>query len=684
MSHSKAENLHFYKYLCYKIGTEKVVRARRLNYTCKDFISSNKFFDEISSGSRGEGLDLEGSDFDIMSINYYFAVYESEKDALQDFGVAFVMDTEETMPESEKDALQDCGVVLVMDTEETQPCFTHLRVTNYNSLSSCIKQVMEQHRGHNLLSSELYKSQLCKQISLICPNLIKIHGPCLSDKGDYMDFASCLKCDKWVFQAQPWISRSRLTWPSPELISKITSCGVLFVPIGNKGSINENLQWRISFSIAEKILIYSFSHTQLLCYALLKILLKEIVEKEKVDGSEKDEDLKGLLCSYFLKTLLFWISEETETSVWRPDNIIHCFTACLKRLIYCIEYSTLLHYFIPDNNLFYLRFTNIKHKNILINILKKSCETGIQIFSLSKTLHRYKRFPNKQRRSESEVDQLIKEISGFNFHNNPSTIRVSHTLHTLLHHCKTGLSKGIFFLSLSLGYQRIARPHLDIANNKQLYKNYKHDLSHLLVGVHSDALSGWLKLASYFCLQKNHFASIEIINNCLSKCTDDKISVGTELLPIIKLNRKQKHELKLVAQEKLTLVLKTKILNPVIFAIKSSVIPTELKLEARVNFVPTIFDPIAYAHFLHFLCCYHQQDFISCGHCITQLLKTSMVSTTPIGPHDIVEVCKTSQILLGIAYQIQGKKSLAKKMFREVAQCDKNNTTSAALRLAQL
>ncbi|VDI09730.1 Hypothetical predicted protein [Mytilus galloprovincialis] len=271
-----------------------------------------------------------------MSINYYFAVYESEKDALQDFGAALVMDTEETMPESEKDALQDCGVVLVMDTEETQPCFTHLRVINYNSLSSCIKQVMEQHQGHNLLSSELYKAQLRKQLSLIRPDLNKIHGPCLSDKGDNMDFASCLKCDKWVSQAQPWISRSRLTWPSPELISKITSCGVLFVPIGNKGSINENLQWRISFSIAEKILIYSFSHTQLLCYALLKILLKEIVEKEKVDGSEKDEDLKGLLCSYFLKTLLFWISEETDTSVWRPDNIIPCFTACLQRLIYCI------------------------------------------------------------------------------------------------------------------------------------------------------------------------------------------------------------------------------------------------------------------------------------------------------------------------------------------------------------
>ncbi|VDI02775.1 Hypothetical predicted protein [Mytilus galloprovincialis] len=70
--------------------------------------------------------------------------------------------------------------------------------------------------------------------------LIKIHGPCLSDTGDKYDSAGSIKCDKWVSQAQPWVKRPRTLWPSPAIISKIISCGVLFVPIGCKGSINEN------------------------------------------------------------------------------------------------------------------------------------------------------------------------------------------------------------------------------------------------------------------------------------------------------------------------------------------------------------------------------------------------------------------------------------------------------------
>jgi hypothetical protein len=62
-----------------------------------------------------------------------------------------------------------------------------------------------------------------------------------------------------------------------DIVSTIESYGVLLVPIGCKNSPNERLEWRISFFVAEKHMIYSFSHTQLLCYALLKHLLKEVI-----------------------------------------------------------------------------------------------------------------------------------------------------------------------------------------------------------------------------------------------------------------------------------------------------------------------------------------------------------------------------------------------------------------------
>jgi hypothetical protein len=55
-------------------------------------------------------------------------------------------------------------------------------------------------------------------------------------------------------------------------------------PIGCKGSKNEDIEWRFSFSVGEKLLIYSFTHVQLICYALMKILLKDVIDSDDDHG----------------------------------------------------------------------------------------------------------------------------------------------------------------------------------------------------------------------------------------------------------------------------------------------------------------------------------------------------------------------------------------------------------------
>ncbi|XP_071177885.1 uncharacterized protein [Mytilus edulis] len=636
MSHSTTESLHFYKYLCQKIGSEKMVKARRLSYIRSDFRGTAIHFPEITSGSKGEGLDLKGSDLDIMRIELMYALYESEKDAVK-----------------------DCWrIVLVMDTEDTQPGFTHLQLyTNVNTLPNIVKQNLQEHRGKILLSSELYKSQRLKLLPGFLSDF-NIHGPCLADNAGTIDIAQCLKCDQWVSQAQPWISRSRLIWPSPELISKITSCGTLFVPIGNKGSINENLQWRISFSVAEKMLIYSFSHTQLLCYALLKILMKEIVNG--------NEDLKDLFCSYFLKTLMFWMSEENETSVWRPDNIIPCYMACLKRLLYCIEYSTLLHYFIPNNNFFYLKFNN-KQRNSLINFLTKSFQKGIKIFLSSPSLHDYRRFPCKNTTSVCEITSLIQTMIEKRELLFTNTYGI---LNPLLYHCKTELSRCIFKLSFASVCQTLpfALPHINNPNNKQQYKFYKRDLSQLLVGVHSDAVSGWLKLACFFYGHKNYLTSIDIINYTLSKCTDES--------SLSKITLKQTVILKLISLCK-------NIASPNISFSKmrfNSVIPLELKSHHNFDLIIPM-SSLPFAHFLRFLCCYHLQNFKSSRYCINKLSETAREHNQP---GENIYIKANNFLLLGIAFQMLGERDLARRYFHIAAQIDDDNHTSAAFRLLQL
>ncbi|XP_071142443.1 uncharacterized protein [Mytilus edulis] len=647
MSHSNIESLHFYKYLSQKIGSVKVVRARRLSFIFSEFACSDKETCIMTSGSRGEGLDVKDSDLDLMYIRSLFVVYEPGKNDVKDQRLQFVM-----------------------DIEDTSPCFTHLRLnTMFDNLPDFVQQMIQQHRGKNFISSELYKSQLLKENIDFIPMINNIHGPCLTDYSGKGDLAICLKCDQWVTQAKSWISRPRSTWPPPGLISKITSYGVLFVPIGNKGSITEHLQWRISFSVAEKILIFSFSHTQLLCYALLKILVKEIIDR--------NQDVKGLLCSYFLKTLLFWISEETETSVWRPDNFIPCFKACLQRLIYCIEYSTLLHYFIPDNNLFYLRF-NSKNQNTLINILKNSYQTGIQIFSASETVHDYRRFPCEITRSVCENITVMKTV--MNQQDLYSTVPVMPTanfiiscmFNTLLHHCKTELSRCILTLLISYEYQRIPfkLTHTDNPNNKQRYKIYKHNLSQLLVGVNSDAVSGWVILASFFYCHKHYLKSIDITNYTLTKLTIEST--------LSKITLKHTQKLKLMSLSK------TIPRANVIFAQNSLLSPIELNTD--VMKYPIFLHSLSFTHFIHFLCSYHLEDLESLLYCAKQLHRTVYHNQQLDHAKYLGILILFDYILFGIVLQKlrvlgYGSNLSPSALFRQAVNLDKFNVTSAAFRL---
>jgi hypothetical protein len=102
---------------------------------------------------------------------------------------------------------------------------------------------------------------LCKQIghsSYFSNELLKnewismsqqshhVHGPCVSDKDNFVDVASCVHSRQWILPAHKWVTRPNTSWPSSELKSKIIDHGILFVPIGCKGSKNEDIEWRFS------------------------------------------------------------------------------------------------------------------------------------------------------------------------------------------------------------------------------------------------------------------------------------------------------------------------------------------------------------------------------------------------------------------------------------------------------
>jgi hypothetical protein len=105
-----------------------------------------------------------------------------------------------------------------------------------------------------------------------CVNTV-INGPCLSDRFGIMDQAFCLRYNKWPSKARQWVDRPRFCgWPPESLINNIVQRGVLLVPIGSKSDSHKDnpFEWRISFSVPEKMLIYSFLFLIFIQHLLIK------------------------------------------------------------------------------------------------------------------------------------------------------------------------------------------------------------------------------------------------------------------------------------------------------------------------------------------------------------------------------------------------------------------------------
>ncbi|VDI74894.1 Hypothetical predicted protein, partial [Mytilus galloprovincialis] len=193
-----------YNYLCHNIvGTEEHVKTIRLMNTVRDNLSSSKSLTRITSGSYGEGLEMRGSDLDIMLVIKSIKV---NADKQPDFDTSITY--------------------LSMDTDDVKPGFTQLRL-EYSRRQFDL-ECCEEHNGKHYLSSALWKRNF-----LLIGNDKggTIHGPCITDKNGLLDYAFSLHCKTWISSAVNWTTRSSRSWPSHNVTQSIIKHGVLFVPI---------------------------------------------------------------------------------------------------------------------------------------------------------------------------------------------------------------------------------------------------------------------------------------------------------------------------------------------------------------------------------------------------------------------------------------------------------------------
>nr|XP_034322927.1 uncharacterized protein LOC117688746 [Crassostrea gigas] len=312
--------------MCHKIGTPQKVTSRRDIVDMKElFDNQNGWVRFMGSGSHREGFRFNDSDIDTM-------FWLTDLRVVWDFS------------QSEYYNIHKQTLILC-DSSESPAGFTLLWLplerAGQGVLSSCVEM-----NGGLYISSSKFRENACASIA---PDS-RIHGPCSSgtrgpkEVSLEYDEAYCFASDFWPPSASSWIDRCH-SWPPPHVVNDIVRNECHFVAIGHKLGNHEDKEWRISFSQAEYKLVCSMNHTQFLTYGLLKLFLKEII-----NNALGDED--KLLCSYHMKTAVFWAIQQNTLPQWCPQNLLAGFWVCFKLLLKWVYEGISPNFFIPENNMF--------------------------------------------------------------------------------------------------------------------------------------------------------------------------------------------------------------------------------------------------------------------------------------------------------------------------------------------
>ncbi|KAL3847845.1 hypothetical protein ACJMK2_018736 [Sinanodonta woodiana] len=211
-------------------------------------------------------------------------------------------------------------------------------------------------------------------------------GPAIHDHNDYKEFSSdavlALKCAQWPQEENEWFQRRRLNgWPTPMQIEQAREYGCFVTPVGHPHSSECLLEWRLSFSIAERDLTRSFEDTTMHVYILLKMIKKTYIEPVIGDA----------FSSYHCKVCMLWMSEGTPHKLWCKENLLLCLILFISQQYEWATAGFCPDYFIVTNNIYDINIIGAVRKDlvqILRSLLSSNCTfiLGIQCCDLGQRL----------------------------------------------------------------------------------------------------------------------------------------------------------------------------------------------------------------------------------------------------------------------------------------------------------
>ncbi|XP_033754729.1 uncharacterized protein LOC117337737 [Pecten maximus] len=621
------------------IGSREIVAFRRKKCVLSDqFDNQNKMGSKtFSTGSKAEGMDMQGSDDDQM---------------FTDTNVTVLCPYSSNPPD-----YKDKTVLITGDTD-SRPGYVTLKIVHIGeSVEKCMFESMVPVEGEHFISSEIYAMYSNEYFREHFQLHMDIHGPASNIKIEQsnleadLDIVTSLRCYSWPKDADEWVTRPRIhNWPEQALIEKIVQGGFHLVPVGDKTSADTFLQWRISFTTAERKLIYSFTHVQFLVYGLLKYFLKQISETLKQLVGDED-----ILSSYIIKTVLFHAVESTPDSFWQEKNTFSCFMFCLNILISWVKVGYCPNYFINKKNMFLGKVHGENQEKLLhflvdLHDKKWGClsvgtfiqpSIGERMNTVRNGSLEYVLQPSKELERECDL-QIMADIL-----DSCISSEVLHASLAILSKSKSDMDEFVGYASsvraLCCTGMETFEKHIAVTGNKEKYKSLKKSKKLLTPLAAMFTSEGQLTLATYYYQTGNYNKALEICGNnsfsIVQFCRQSFCCRGNTLLQKCKAYasniRFNKHA--------------------------SQFCPSQLHQEIRrITIEPSLaIPPLPFAAFLSFLCYHELGDTRRRDAALIHLWTVKYDEEQGVGCQWIVHN------LLGICYEMVGDTKRALREYRD-------------------
>ena len=633
------------------VGTQKAINIRQDYCQLKDCHWSTRMsFKNYFTGSKSEGLDLPGSDLDYMlDVNNLFHIKVIQ--SLNEYNNTSPYNT------------------FFMCTENVPPGFAILQLVHQIQMHSQLQRSSQFMNGLRYLSSDLFMENYVSHFSKLLGITVKRQGPSaeiwIDEKSESgTDNVASIHCPFWPNEASEWVQRTRkFSWPTPQDISSIINFGFHLVPVGHPHSKTRMMEWRISFSMAERTLVWSFNHVQMQCYAVMKIILKEFIKV-------RCQPQNHVLCSYFMKTFLFWKYETTELNFWRADNFIECVKCIFAEFSKCIHNGVLRHYFIPRFNLLSVKLTPEAQRELLhlfdiinqcdIRVLKE-CRTLRDIWSkfiVQVPENKNDLISHLNRENLLRNDQCMKvKMSSLNnlcmnlpLTKVPSMVRQFSNLA-----CKTHLNT-VMLRQYLFQMHRNSLMHIRDPGNKgicQLFRSAQSDV------YSCDISTCKLWYAMLLCVKGFNLLCLDIVNQVLSSIPpyamyqNDFDKAGDELKQLY---------VDMFLDSDITITQRARkawMFNLIITKYMTNLVPFALQIELYFSHnVPVRFSPFTCAYYLQFLCYHRMHQYENRDRTLRQLIEVvnNRKQCHSGEPH-------TSYNILGHCMLLAGKRDQAREMF---------------------